>query len=99
LNKTFIFNSGILDKIDANVNYTGVGEHYWSLDNSIYEDYYGLLDAKLSFTSGKFQFDIWAKNILNTSYNSYYFEISALKNAYAQKGNPATFGANLKINL
>ncbi len=99
LNKTFIFSNGILDKIDANVNYKGVGEHYWSLDNSIYEDYYGLLDAKLSFVSGKFQFDVWAKNILNTSYYSYYFEISALKNTYAQKGNPATFGANLKINL
>jgi hypothetical protein len=99
LNKTFIFNNGILDKLDANINYKGIGKHYWSLDNSVYQDYYGLLDAKLSFTSGKFQFDVWAKNILNTSYNSYYFVISALRNSYAQSGKPATFGVNLKIKF
>jgi outer membrane receptor protein involved in Fe transport len=99
LNKTFEFKNGILDKLDANINYKGIGKHYWSLDNSVYQDYYGLLDAKLSFISGKFQFDLWAKNILNTAYNSYYFEISALRNSYAQKGKPATIGVNLKIKL
>jgi len=99
MNKTFVFNNGILDKLDAIISYTGVGKHYWTLDNLVYQDYYGLLDAKLSFISGKFQFDVWAKNILNTAYNSYYFEISALKNSYVQSGKPATFGVNLKIKF
>jgi iron complex outermembrane recepter protein len=99
LNKTFEFNNWILDKLNTNISYKGVGKHYWSLDNSVYQDYYGLLDAKLSFISGKFNFEIWAKNILNTSYNSYYFEISALKNSYVQIGKPATLGVNLKVTF
>ncbi|WP_347839340.1 TonB-dependent receptor [uncultured Draconibacterium sp.] len=99
LNKTVELKNSFLDKIVANLSYRGVGKHYWDLNNSVYQDYYGLMDAKLSFTSGKFQFDIWGKNIFDTSYNSYYFEISSLQNSYAQKGRPATMGVNLKITL
>lgn len=97
LNKTFELKNSFLDKIIANLSYKGVGKHYWSLDNSVYQDYYGLLDAKLSFITGKLQVDIWGKNILDTSYNTYYFEISSLHNSYVQLGRPANFGVNVKI--
>jgi len=83
----------------ANLSYKGVGKHYWSLNNLAYQNYYGLVDAKLSFISGIFQFDIWGKNILNSSYNTYYFEISSLHNSYVQIGKPATLGVNLKVNF
>lgn len=99
LNKTFEFKNSFLNKLVANLNYKGVGKHYWSLDNSVYQEYYSLLDAKLSFVSGKFNFEIWGKNILDTSYNTYYFEISGLKNSYVQIGKPTTFGVNLKVTF
>ncbi|MCG6187193.1 TonB-dependent receptor [Maribellus maritimus] len=97
LYKTFEFKNGFLEKLIANLSYKGVGKHYWSLDNSVYQDYYGLLDAKLSFVTGKFRFEIWGKNIFDTSYNTYYFEISSLHNSYVQMGKPASLGVNLKV--
>jgi outer membrane receptor protein involved in Fe transport len=99
LNKIFIIQNSFLDKMVANVNYRGVGKHYWDLTNTAYQDYYGLFDAKLSFVSGMVQLDIWGKNIFDTSYNSYYFEIRQLGNSYVQSGRPATMGVNLKVTF
>ena len=98
-NKIFVLGDGFLNRIIANVNYRGIGEHYWDLSNSISQDYYGLIDAKVSFVAGKVQLDIWGKNLSDTEYNSYYFEIRQLKNSYVQMGAPATFGANLKLTF
>ncbi len=98
VNKTFDFN-GFLEKMVAHINYRGVGKHYWDLTNSVYQEYYGLVDAKLSFISGNVQLDIWGKNIFDNSYNSYYFEISSLQNSYAQLGKPASMGVNLKVKF
>lgn len=97
--KTFEIESSFLNNVIASLNYKGVGEHYWNLGNTESQDYYGLLDAKLSFVAGKVQLDIWGKNIFDTSYNSYYFEIRQLQNAYVQLGSPASFGANLKLTF
>ncbi|WP_346859184.1 TonB-dependent receptor [uncultured Draconibacterium sp.] len=99
VNKVVEFKNGFLDKMIANLSYRGVGKHYWNLDNSNYQDYYGLVDGKLSFVSGKVQLDIWGKNIFNNSYNSYYFEIAQLHKSYVQLGKPASLGVNLKVTF
>ena len=54
-NKIFDLGDGFLNKIVANLNYRGIGEHYWDLSNTVSQDYYGLLDAKVSFVAGKVQ--------------------------------------------
>ncbi len=99
LKKTITIKTGCLNKIIANLSYRGTGKHYWNLNNSISQDYYGLVDGKLSFVSGKFQLDIWGKNILDESYNSYYFIVSSTGDSFVQTGRPVTFGVNLKLNL
>jgi outer membrane receptor protein involved in Fe transport len=99
LNKIFNFETWLLDKLITSLNYKGVGKHYWNLTNSISQEYYGIMDAKISFISGKVQFDIWGKNIFGSSYNSYYFEISTIRNAYVQLGKPASLGVNLKVTF
>ncbi len=99
VNKIFKFENSFLNKMVANLNYRGVGEHYWDLSNSVSQGYYGLVDAKLSFVTGKVQLDLWGKNIFDTSYNAYYFEIAQLNNSYVQMGKPATMGVNLKVTF
>ncbi|MDB4584040.1 TonB-dependent receptor, partial [Draconibacterium sp.] len=99
VNKTFEIKDSFINKIRAGLTYKGVGKHYWDLENSVYQDYYGMVDGKLSFVSGKVQLDIWGKNIFNTSYNSYYFVISSIRNSYAQLGKPASMGVNLKVSF
>lgn len=90
-------NSQIIDNIRFNILYRGNGEIYWDEENSERQDYYGLLDAKVSFMRKSVQFDVWARNITNTEYASFYFE--ALGNKYVQTGRPAQIGMNLSIKF
>jgi outer membrane receptor protein involved in Fe transport len=84
-----------LDQIRINLSYNGFGKHYWHESNEAYQDFYGLLNHRLSFEKNNIIFSFWGKNILNSQYNSFYFQ--ALGNSYAQIGKPATLGVNLKI--
>jgi outer membrane receptor protein involved in Fe transport len=92
-----INNSHVLDRIRFSLLYRGNGMIYWDEENSEKQDYYGLLDGKISFMRKSVQFDIWARNMLNTKYYSFYFE--ALGNKYVQMGKPAQIGMNLSIKF
>ncbi len=84
-----------LDQIRLNLSYNGFGKHYWHESNEAFQDFYGLLNHRLSFEKNNIIFSFWGKNILNSQYNSFYFQ--ALGNSYAQIGKPATLGVNLKV--
>ena len=88
-----IAGSRILDKVRFNVAYNQTGELYWNLANTLKEETYGLLNAKLTFFRGDLQLDVWGKNILNTQYHAFIFESGPA--AYAQAGKPMQLGANL----
>ncbi len=89
--------AGWLDRIKVRLCYKGFGKHYWHESNEAFQDYYGLLDHRISFVKDKVIFSFWGKNILDTKYNSFYFQ--AMGNSYAQIGRPATMGVNLKISF
>ena len=88
-------NKNWLEKIRFNITYNGFGKHYWKETNEAYQDFYGLLNHRISFEKGNVTFAFWGKNILNAEYNSFYFQ--ALGNSYAQIGKPASLGVNLKV--
>ena len=90
-------NSAFLDNIRVNLLYRGAGNIYWDEENSVSQPFYGLLDAKISFSRKTLQFDLWAKNLLNTYYEAFYFE--ALGNKYVQTGKPAQMGINLSVKF
>jgi outer membrane receptor protein involved in Fe transport len=89
--------SSVLDNIRLSATYRGAGDIYWDEENSQKQDYYGLVDAKISLMRKSFQFDIWTKNLLNENYSSFYFE--ALGNKYAQAGKPMQIGMNLSVKF
>ena len=92
-----IHNSVLLDNIRLNLLYRGAGKIYWNEKNSVSQPFYGLLDARVSFIRETMQFDIWAKNLMNTYYEAFYFE--ALGNKYVQIGKPAQIGINLSVKF
>lgn len=92
-----IRNSDIADKIRFSALYRGAGMIYWEEENTSSQPFYGLLDAKISFVRKWLQLDIWAKNLLNTKYNAFYFE--ALGNKYVQTGKPAQIGVNMSLKF
>ena len=94
-----IKNSGILDNIKLMAMYRGAGEIYWDEENSHSQPYYGMVDAKISLIRSTIQFDIWAKNLFNASYDSFYFEAEALGNKYVQIGKPVQIGMNFSLKF
>ncbi|HAM09006.1 MAG: hypothetical protein A2X05_10935 [Bacteroidetes bacterium GWE2_41_25] len=96
--KTFMIrNSSFLDNIRASALYRGAGPIFWDEENLTEQPFYGLFDAKLSFTRKSLQLEIWTKNMFNQDYNSFYFE--ALGNKYVQTGRPAQIGMNLSLKF
>jgi len=94
-NYLWALKSSWLDQIKFHLTYNGFGKHFWHESNEAWQDYYGTFNHRVSFEKENIVFSFWGKNILNTEYNSFYFQ--ALGNSYAQIGRPATIGMNLQI--
>jgi iron complex outermembrane recepter protein len=94
-NYTLNVNRPLLQNIHLYSVYQIFGKHYWHEDNSAWQEQYGLLSSRISFTHKNAELAFWGKNMLNTNYNSFYF--TALNNAYVQVGKPASMGISLKF--
>lgn len=94
---TIRLNKRWLDKIKLNVQYTGLGKLYWSDDNNSVQDYYNTLNAKVAFILKGLSLDIWARNITNEKYITYYFE--SMGNKFAQRGKPFSLGVDVNLTF
>ena len=63
--------SNLLNRIVLNTIYKGTGGIYWNDKNSHKQDYYNLLDARISFIRRNMQVDFWGTNLTNTVITSY----------------------------
>ena len=87
----------LIERLTFSANFTQTGPIYWKEDNRKKQDSYRLLNGKISATKGIVTLALWAKNITNTHYNSYYFESGG--NGLAQAGRPFTLGGNIQIQF
>lgn len=92
-----IRHSELLQRIIVSASYKGTGDIYWDDKNSHKQDYYGIVDARISFVRANIKFDIWGSNLGNTKYESFYFE--ALGRKYVQQGRPLQAGIKLSLHL
>lgn len=92
-----ILPTGWLDKVVFSAGMTGIGRIYWADDNVVSQNFYALLNAKVSLTKGIFTWEVWGKNLTNTDYIAYGFKSGATN--YAQKGKPLTFGTSVALNF
>ena len=86
-----------LDQLSINMDFSGNGKLYWKEDNQISQPFYGIVNANLSLKKNIVTWGIWAKNITNTKYNSFYFE--SMGNGLAQKGKPFCIGGKVAIDI
>ncbi|WP_080903671.1 TonB-dependent receptor [Parabacteroides sp. Marseille-P3160] len=86
-----------LERIDFNIQYVGLGKLYWNEDNLSEQPYYQTVNGRISLTQGNISLDIWAKNILNEKYITYYFE--SMGNQFAQQGRPFTVGVDVNLKF
>lgn len=88
--------SSIADRITVSAGLTGVGKIYWAEDNAVAQNFYALLNAKISVNKGIFTWELWGKNLTDTKYNTYWFKSTG---EFAQKGRPANWGTSIVVNL
>ena len=87
-----------IDRIVANLQYTGVGKIYWTESNEdvngeeLYQPFYGLVNGSISAEKGSFALELWGKNLLGKDYNSFLFEATDMTtgntNSFVQRGYP-----------
>jgi iron complex outermembrane receptor protein len=87
----------LLDKIILNGQYTGAGRLYWREDNNASQAFYGTLNAQTSFVKDNITLDLWAKNITEKQYISYFF--ASKDGNFVQLCKPFTCGVNINIKF
>ena len=90
------FKHSFIDHLLATVQYTGIGKIYWTESNSVSQDFYSLVNAKVELTKGAFGLELWTKNLFNTEFNTFYFYSGG---NFGQQGKPMQFGATLKLEF
>ena len=80
-----------------NVGWNGIGRIYWNEQNSLTQAFYGVWSASLSWEKGRFGASLWAKNILDERYNTFYFR--SIGNDFFAQGKPRQMGVSLHLNL
>ncbi|MBP1630013.1 MAG: fyuA [Bacteroidetes bacterium] len=91
-----ILSSHYIDDINFGISYSGAGKIYFDEANSVSQEYYSLIDANINLHRDRFNLRLWARNITNTDYNTFYF--MSLGKSYVQKGRPIQFGLTLIFN-
>ncbi|MGL5790290.1 MAG: TonB-dependent receptor, partial [Bacteroidales bacterium] len=90
-------NTLLLDRISGNIQLRGSGEIYWTEDNKRSQPFYTTCDAKVSLHKKVVRLDIWAKNIFNKQYQTFYFE--SMGRPFAQLGKPFEIGADVIVSF
>ena len=91
------FNKKWIDNFNIQAQYNAAGRIYWTEVNDVYQDFYGVLNAKASFSKNYFGLSFWIKNILNEEYAAFYFE--SMGRSLAQKGKPMQWGIDLNLRF
>nr|MBP7180105.1 TonB-dependent receptor [Dysgonamonadaceae bacterium] len=91
------FHHAFIDHIRADVQYSGTGKIYWDEANSLFQNFYHTLNAKIGIAKNNVELEIWGKNLLNTYYHTFYFE--SFGNQFFQKGKPFQWGVSLNVSL
>lgn len=82
---------------EASTEYIYQSDIFFDVQNTAKHKAYGLLNARLGFTTKHFDFFVWGKNITDEAYFSYGYGASGFN--LASYGLPQTYGANVTIKF
>ncbi|MDH8701230.1 iron complex outermembrane receptor protein [Dysgonomonadaceae bacterium PH5-43] len=92
-----IYKNKFIDRLNAQIQYNGVGKIYWTEANDVNQNFYGLVNLRAGINKGIVGINLWANNLFNTDYTAFYFE--SLGQKLAQKGKPLTFGIDINLSF
>jgi iron complex outermembrane receptor protein len=79
--------------LETSIDYNYQSEFFFSVDNDIFQDAYGLLNGRIGVTTKNLHLFVWGKNITDEAYYSYGYGVGDF-NA-ASFGLPQTYGVTL----
>lgn len=88
---------GFIDGFDFEVNTRGTGRIWWDEANTVSQPFYMLLNASVGATRRNWRLELWADNITDTQYATFYFV--SIGNTFLQRGNGFSAGATLSYKL
>jgi outer membrane receptor protein involved in Fe transport len=86
-----------LQSVSLNAHLRGVGSIYWDDANTVSQPFYTRLGASLKFMTNHYSVDLWAENIIDTHFSTFYFV--SIGNTFLQQGKPRRFGVTLRLNF
>ena len=88
-------NCRMFDQFFISAQFNGAGKIYWNESNRLSQPFYAIINAQAGIRKGAVSFNLWSRNLTNTSYSAFYFE--SFDKPFMQRGKPLQFGA--KINF
>ncbi|HKL93479.1 MAG TPA: TonB-dependent receptor [Bacteroidales bacterium] len=95
LSHTFRLNSPVLDGLTLAAQYAGTGPLYWTEANDVKQNFYGVVNGRVSLIKERVRLDVWAKNVLDARYRTFYFE--SMGTPLAQQSAPRQVGLTLSF--
>ena len=88
---------GWLQDIKLGLTGKGNGRIYWTRENDLSQNFYALLDARLTFTHDNLELGLWGNNLTSTHYDAFSFVTRG--QTFAQRGTPLQVGFDLRLKL
>ena len=85
------------DNLSLTLQNQTVGKIFWDESNNFSQPMYALLSANIGYQIGHFSLQIFARNITNTQYHTFYFK--SISREFFSDGTPRTIGINGKITI
>ncbi len=94
---TFKINNSQLEKLTVGATVSTTGRLYWTEDNRVSQPIYTKADARIEAVMKAFSVTLWARNLTNTKYNSFYFESAG--RGFEQHGKPMQIGVDVNVKF
>lgn len=91
------FPGRVIDSFECMASVRCTGPIYWNDSNTRRQAIYAPVSLSAMATSGIFTLRIWAENVNNVKYSTFYFK--SMGNEFVQRGMPFRAGATLHINI
>jgi outer membrane receptor protein involved in Fe transport len=89
----FFRRSALADKLSLSCNYKGLGTLYWNEKNDVAQPFYGLLNAQIAAVKKQIEVSLWGRNLTDTQYLGYYYEVSGRK--LGKPSKPLSIGGSI----
>ena len=86
-----------VQSITLMADWRATGPIYWNEANTLRQPLYSLLGAQLMLKMNNLQLTFWGRNLLNSSYNQFYFK--SVGNEFFSKGKPLHAGIRINVTI